>query len=81
MKCAHHGSKNSTPDRMLDRIKPVCAFISAGVDNKYGHPHKELTERLERAGTRIYTTKEEGAVRMDVNGNKVIITRFLQEDR
>lgn len=79
LKCAHHGSKNSTPDRLLEKIKPACAFISAGVDNKYGHPHEELIERLDRAGTRIYATNKEGAVRMDVNGKRVSITGFLNE--
>ncbi len=78
LKCAHHGSENSTPESLLDRIKPAFTFISAGVNNRYGHPHEALLGRLRDSGTRIHTTKEEGAVRMDVNGKKVRITHFIE---
>lgn len=79
LKCAHHGSSNSTPDSFLERISPSYTFISAGVDNKYGHPNKELMERLENAGTRTYVTKERGAVRMDVYYKKAKITYYISQ--
>ncbi len=80
LKCAHHGSKNSTPKELLDLTEPSFAFISAGVDNRYGHPHKELMERLRKAGAGIHITKEEGAVRMDVKEKTVRITHFLKQN-
>ena len=77
LKCAHHGSENSTSEDFLDKVSPACTFISAGVDNRYGHPHKELLRRLYDAGTKIYTTKDMGAVRMDTDGKRIRITCFI----
>lgn len=42
----HHGSKYSTCDELLDLVLPRFVVVSAGVDNKYGHPHDEVLERL-----------------------------------
>lgn len=78
LKCAHHGSRESTPSELLEMIKPAYAFVSAGKDNRYGHPHEELIRRLKNAGCRIHITKEEGAVRMDTDGCDIKITHFIQ---
>ncbi len=42
----HHGSKYSTCDELLDLVLPRFVVVSAGLDNKYGHPHDEVLERL-----------------------------------
>lgn len=47
LKLGHHGSKTSTSQDFLMRINPDYAVISAGLDNKYGHPSAEIIERLE----------------------------------
>lgn len=56
----HHGSKASTGDVLLDELRPETAFISVGPNN-YGHPTKEVLDRLEAHGAKIYRT--------DINGN------------
>ncbi len=78
LKCAHHGSRFSTPEELLCMIRPVYTFISAGVNNQYGHPHEELIERLEDAGSRTYVTNICGAVRMDVEGDRIRVERFIE---
>lgn len=62
LKVAHHGSAYSTGREMLEMLSPKLAFISCGANNRYGHPHEELLERLEEEGSRIYATPEHGAV-------------------
>lgn len=62
LKVAHHGSKNSTCEQLLDWLKPECALISCGRKNRYGHPHKELLERLASSGADIRRTDESGAL-------------------
>ncbi len=47
LKVAHHGSKYSTSEKFLDRIRPKEAVISVG-KNQYGHPALEVLERLSR---------------------------------
>lgn len=62
LKAAHHGSKNSTSDEFLKRVKPQITIISCGKNNKYGHPHPELLERLKKINTIIFRTDINGAI-------------------
>ena len=76
LKVAHHGSKYSTGQEFLEKTTPVISLISAGKDNMYGHPHKELIERLEQTGSRIYRTPENGAVTVGYEKGKVCIATY-----
>lgn len=58
LKVAHHGSRTSTSDAFLARVRPDYAFISVGIGNKYGHPHQEALARLRNAGAKIYLTTD-----------------------
>lgn len=78
LKVAHHGSKYSTPQELLEMTEPVYAMISAGKDNRYGHPHGELIERLEKQGCRIYQTAESGAITLKVWNGKIRVEEFLR---
>jgi len=62
LKAGHHGSKTSTSQIFLDKIKPRDAIISAGKYNRYGHPHKEVINRLVNGGVRIFKTFESGDI-------------------
>lgn len=62
LKVAHHGSKNSTGEDFLNLIHPREAIISAGINNSYGHPHKETLQRLKKAGCIIRSTKNQGGI-------------------
>ena len=56
----HHGSKNATSESLLALTSPEYVFISAGENNRYGHPSKEVLERLERHGCAVYRTDRQG---------------------
>lgn len=62
LKVAHHGSKYSTSEEFLRVTSPKLALISCGDNNRYGHPHMELLERLKYAGCHIMTTPHFGAI-------------------
>lgn len=62
LKVAHHGSANSTTEAFLEEMKVRMAWISVGENNKYGHPNKETTERLEKIGAKVLRTDELGAI-------------------
>lgn len=76
LKAAHHGSGSSGTEDFLDIVRPSCAIISAGRDNRYGHPHPETLERLEKAGCTVYSTQDFGAVSVWTDGSRVKITGF-----
>ena len=77
MKVAHHGSKFSTSEKFLGLIKPKYSIISSGINNIYGHPHKELLERLETVGSSIYNTVDSGAITIKTDGKWMEIEEFL----
>ena len=62
LKVGHHGSKTSTTDAFLDAVNPTIALISSGRENRFGHPHAEVTDRLEQRGVLIYRTDNDGSV-------------------
>lgn len=62
LKVAHHGSKYSTSQEFLDKISPVEAIISAGKNNRYGHPAPEVLERLQDKNIKIWRTDEAGDI-------------------
>ncbi|MFT8322396.1 MAG: DNA internalization-related competence protein ComEC/Rec2 [Bacillus sp. (in: firmicutes)] len=62
LKAGHHGSKTSTSAQLLHAIKPKAAVISAGKNNRYGHPHKDVLERLQAENILIWRTDENGAI-------------------
>lgn len=64
LKIAHHGSDTSTSEELLSHTRPYLALISAGVDNQYGHPHKEVTDKLRQFNTPYLSTDSVGAVQI-----------------
>jgi competence protein ComEC len=63
LKIAHHGSKTSTSQKLLDYFQPKEAIISVG-QNSYGHPAQEVLDRLTRAGVKILRTDLLGDIRI-----------------
>lgn len=62
LKVGHHGSDTSTSEIFLGYVSPKTAVISVGEDNKFGHPHQEVLDRLEKFGVSVLRTDEEGIV-------------------
>lgn len=79
LKVAHHGSATASSEAFLKKLKPAAACVSVGERNQYGHPAKEVMERLEQFCSKIYLTKDSGAITIDTDGNKYQITTFLAE--
>jgi competence protein ComEC len=76
LKVAHHGSRTSTSQALLDGWKPQVALISCGRGNRFGHPAPEVTRRLEAAGVRIYRTDRDGQITVDTDGRRFSIRTF-----
>lgn len=62
LKVGHHGSRTSTGESFVKAVYPVYALISDGKDNKYGHPHKETLDILNRFGVKILRTDLLGSI-------------------
>jgi competence protein ComEC len=60
LKVGHHGSDTANDLEFLKAVKPDLAIISCGENNRFGHPHQETLENLERLGIEILRTDLEG---------------------
>ena len=58
----HHGSLTSTSGRLLQVVQPTEGWISAGFNNRFGHPHPDVLARLHEAGVRTFNTAECGRI-------------------
>ena len=62
LKVSHHGSNTATSEELLKSIRPDEAVISVGKQNKFGHPTKEVLDRLVAAGVKVKRTDLEGDI-------------------
>jgi beta-lactamase superfamily II metal-dependent hydrolase len=71
LKLGHHGSRTSSSIEFLQNVKPSIAIISAGKNNRYGHPHPEVLNRLKNVGIPYLSTITEGTICLQSNGQQV----------
>ncbi len=74
LKLGHHGSKTSTSELFLGYVSPMLAIISAGKNNRYGHPHKEVIDILKRFGIKSESTKN-GKITIVSDGDDIRIKK------
>ncbi|MGN0635283.1 MAG: ComEC/Rec2 family competence protein [Acutalibacteraceae bacterium] len=71
LKLGHHGSTSSSSKKFLQAVDPTYGIISCGVDNDYGHPHRETLDKAEKMGIQILRTDEMGSIRFTSDGQSV----------
>jgi competence protein ComEC len=73
LKLGHHGSKTSSSSEFLSAVNPDYAVISAGHNNKYGHPHKEVLDLLARLKISSISTIDRGTVVIKTDGTDLMV--------
>ncbi len=76
LKVGHHGSKNSSSETFLSKVRPEIAVASAGYKNRYHHPAKEAIERIRGCGSAFFCTVESGAVITHTDGKSICVSEF-----
>lgn len=71
LKLGHHGSSTSTGAAFLKAVNPSSAIVSCGVNNDYGHPHRETISRLQKAGVTIYRTDKQDTILALCDGKSI----------
>ncbi len=71
LKLAHHGSKYSNCEEFINAVNPKIAIVSAGNYNRYGHPAKEVLQKLNERNIKVLNTNESGAVEIYSDGNRI----------
>ena len=73
LKLGHHGSKTSSSELFLEYVQPKYAVVSAGIDNRYGHPNPAVLERVTNVESTIVSTAEQGTIVFISDGKAVWI--------
>lgn len=72
LKVGHHGSKTSTSEDLVKAVTPDVALISAGKNNMYGHPNKEILDTLDKYKVPYLITFNEGLIEFDSDGQQFV---------
>lgn len=76
LKLSHHGSATSSSRYFIEKVNPNSVLISAGRNNTYGHPSKEVLENV--ADIKKYNTQTDGLVTIKFYKEKVKIEKYLK---
>ncbi|WP_079708442.1 DNA internalization-related competence protein ComEC/Rec2 [Paraliobacillus ryukyuensis] len=79
LKLAHHGSSDSSTSAFLQALHPDLALISVGEKNRYGHPAKDVLDRLKQLDIVTLRTDQQGAITYTYkdNGEQGTFSTFL----
>lgn len=70
----HHGSATSSSAALIDTIRPIDVIFSSGRGNPFGHPAPAVVQRFLDAGSRIWNTAYDGAVRITLSPRGVDVS-------
>lgn len=77
LKVGHHGSRTSSSQEFLTAVNPGWAVISCGYNNSFGHPHKEILNRLTSCTkAKILRTDQQGAIVFRTDGKSIKVESF-----
>lgn len=72
LKVAHHGSRFSSSKEFLRETSPKISVIEVG-KNFYGHPTKQVLNKLASIGSQIFRTDKNGTVKLIINSQNINI--------
>ena len=67
-KAGHHGSNTSSTTSFLHAVRPQIVVVSAGIDNRYGHPHPDVLQRAADVGAAVLRTDQLGTIEVITDG-------------
>ena len=72
LKVGHHGSRTATDESWVETVHPRYAVISVGRNNRYGHPNREVVDRLAADQVKTFRTDQDGDVTFLFNGDTFV---------
>ncbi len=68
----HHGSDHGCNEDAIAAVSPEYTVISAGEDNKYGHPDKDALKILKKyTREKLFLTYEDGSILFESDGTTI----------
>ncbi len=69
MSSPHHGSHSSSSPALLNRLRPDTIIVSAGYNNRFGHPSHHIVKRYQRRAIRTLNTADTGGIVLTVTND------------
>lgn len=70
LKAGHHGSKTSSIESFVELLQPELTIFSAGLNNRYQHPHDMVVERFRKRQLMTRTTAIDGTIEIRIQANR-----------
>ena len=71
LKVGHHGSNGASSPAFIATVAPRLVVIPVGADNKFGHPHPAVLERLK--GVEVLRTDQNGRIEVVSDGQRLSV--------
>lgn len=81
LKVGHHGSSTSSGINFLKKVSPEYAVISVEENNSYGHPHKEILQRLSNLRVQTLRTDECGTIIFTSDGETLTVNQDIKPSK
>ncbi|GAB4230323.1 MAG: hypothetical protein Kow00109_02030 [Acidobacteriota bacterium] len=76
LKVPHHGSRTSSSPGFLAAVRPQIAVVSCGRRNPFALPDPAVLERLRESGAQVFTTADDGTLRIVTDGRSFTVWGF-----
>jgi competence protein ComEC len=76
LKAAHHGSRTSSTQPLLDAAQPAFAVVSSGYENPYHFPHQSVLDRLTSRRSAVFRTDLHGLVTLRTDGHRMTVEAY-----
>lgn len=70
LKIPHHGSKFSSTQEFLAAVRPKITIIEVG-KNSYGHPTREVLDRIKNVSAQLFRTDSNGMVQLVIESGMI----------
>jgi len=77
----HHGSQTSSTNAFIKSVNPELAIISAGYQNRYGHPAGKIIARYQDNHIRIFNTACHGQITVGFYSSGMSINSLRQTNQ
>ncbi len=77
----HHGSSTSSSQVFIQAVEPALALISAGRNNRFGFPRKDVMGRYLSAGITTLNTADCGGIRIEAETGGVFLVETARLSR
>ena len=76
LKAGHHGSKTSSSEAFLMHTRPLLTIFTAGKDNRYKHPSKDVIERLDTLQLPYVVTGLDGTIEIVIRDGVIHMNKW-----